>query len=39
MTDIDTVDILRAGAWGTALAFNVHKAGRKVKVVARQPEV
>ena len=39
MTNIDTVGILGAGAWGTALAFNAHKAGRKVKVVAREPEV
>ena len=39
MTNIDTVGILGAGAWGTALAFNPHKAGRKVKEVAREPEV
>ena len=39
MTKIITVGILGAGAWGTALAFNAHSAGRKVKVVAREREV
>ena len=39
MTKIDTVGFLGAGAWGTALAFNAHKVGRKVKLVAREPEV
>ena len=39
MTIVETIGVLGAGAWGTALAFNAHTAGRKVKVVAREPEV
>lgn len=39
MFKCETVGVLGAGAWGTALAYNALTAGRNVKVVAREPEV
>lgn len=38
-TVYETVGVLGGGAWGTALAFVAHKAGRKVRLWAREPEV
>jgi glycerol-3-phosphate dehydrogenase (NAD(P)+) len=36
---IDTVGIIGGGAWGTALAQSLNRAGREVLVWAREPEV
>ena len=33
------IGILGAGAWGTALALTIHRAGRDVRLWAREPEV
>ncbi len=38
-SSIDTIGILGAGAWGTALAGLAHRAGRKPLLWAREPEV
>lgn len=38
-TDIDRVAIIGAGAWGTALAMVVQRAGRAAMIWAREPEV
>lgn len=35
----DTIGIMGAGAWGTALAFTALQAGRAVRMHAREPEV
>jgi glycerol-3-phosphate dehydrogenase (NAD(P)+) len=39
MRSFDTVSVLGAGAWGTALAQVAAAAGRKVTIWAREPEV
>ncbi len=36
---IDTVGVIGAGAWGTALALNAHRAGRDVTIWARETDV
>jgi glycerol-3-phosphate dehydrogenase (NAD(P)+) len=36
---IDSVGIVGGGAWGTALAHTLHRAGRDVMLWAREPEV
>lgn len=36
---IDSVGIIGGGAWGTALAQTIHRAGRKVLLWAREAEV
>ena len=36
---MDKIGIIGAGAWGTALATVVHRAGRKTQIWAREPEV
>ncbi len=36
---IDSVGIIGGGAWGTALAQTLHRAGREVLIWAREPEV
>lgn len=36
---LDTVAIIGAGAWGTALAITAVRAGRNVRLWAREPEV
>lgn len=33
------IGIIGAGAWGTALAQVLHRAGREVALWAREPEV
>lgn len=33
------IAVLGAGAWGTALALTVQKAGREVQILAREPDV
>src|SRR5262245_24963838 len=38
-TDFQTIGVLGAGAWGTALAVCAIAAGRDVKVWAREPEI
>ncbi|UUX48516.1 NAD(P)-dependent glycerol-3-phosphate dehydrogenase [Nisaea acidiphila] len=35
---IDRIAVLGAGAWGTALALEAHRAGRKVTLWTRRPE-
>ena len=37
--DFQSVGVIGAGAWGTALALTAHRAGRDVRVWAREPEV
>jgi len=37
--DLQTVGVLGAGAWGTALALAAHRAGRTVSLWAREPEL
>lgn len=39
MTAIETIGIVGAGAWGTALAQVAARAGRRVLIWAREPEV
>ncbi|MGH6944829.1 MAG: NAD(P)H-dependent glycerol-3-phosphate dehydrogenase [Geminicoccaceae bacterium] len=39
MVGIDTVAVVGAGAWGTALALAAARAGRRVVLYARDPEV
>lgn len=39
MTAIETIGIVGAGAWGTALAQVAARAGRRVTLWAREPEV
>ncbi|MGB3624229.1 MAG: NAD(P)H-dependent glycerol-3-phosphate dehydrogenase [Henriciella sp.] len=36
---MQTIGILGAGAWGTALAFTAREAGRDVNIWAREPDV
>ncbi|WP_300391805.1 NAD(P)H-dependent glycerol-3-phosphate dehydrogenase [Henriciella sp.] len=36
---MQTIGILGGGAWGTALAYTAHQAGRDVRIWAREPEV
>lgn len=36
---IQTIGVMGAGAWGTALAYTAQEAGRTVAMVAREPEV
>lgn len=36
---MQTLGVLGAGAWGTALAYTAHQAGRDVKVWAREKDV
>ncbi|MEM0986085.1 MAG: NAD(P)H-dependent glycerol-3-phosphate dehydrogenase [Pseudomonadota bacterium] len=36
---LETVGVLGAGSWGTALAMSARMAGRQVKVVARDPAI
>ena len=35
----ESIAVIGAGAWGTALALNAHRAGRKVKIWAREADV
>lgn len=39
MTAFNHIAVLGAGAWGTALAYTAHEAGRSVSVWARETEV
>ena len=39
MAPLETIGILGAGAWGTALARTAARAGRRVVLFARDPEV
>lgn len=39
MKRFDTIAVMGAGAWGTALAVTAHRAGRRVAVLARESEV
>ncbi|MCI4643868.1 MAG: NAD(P)-dependent glycerol-3-phosphate dehydrogenase [Hyphomonadaceae bacterium] len=39
MSRFDRIAVLGAGAWGTALAYTAHRAGREVQVLAREPDV
>ena len=36
---VDTVSVIGAGAWGTALALILHRAGRGTQLWARRPEL
>jgi glycerol-3-phosphate dehydrogenase (NAD(P)+) len=36
---LETIGIIGAGAWGTALAATLQRAGRKVVLWAREPEI
>ena len=35
----ETIGVIGAGAWGTALALNAHRAGRQVRMWAREQDV
>lgn len=35
----ETIGVIGGGAWGTALALAAHRAGRKVRIWVREPEV
>lgn len=35
----ETIGVVGAGAWGTALALNAHRAGRKVRIWAREEQI
>lgn len=39
MTSYNTIGILGAGAWGTALAVAMQRAGREVRIWAREPDL
>lgn len=39
MSAFESIGVLGAGAWGTALALNAQLAGRKVLLQAREPEL
>ena len=39
MTAMDRIAVIGAGAWGTALAINAARAGRRVTLIGRNPEV
>ena len=39
MSSIETIGVMGAGAWGTALALTAHQAGRSVRIHARETDV